>query len=353
MEELKHQHFRESVRSFMLLNPTAPTNDIVNHFKKQGMKKSAIYNYIKRIKDGWDLKKKQGGGNPQAVLTPKIREKLVMMFDGETDVSVNHAARKFKVSWKVVNKWLKEMGIQRKARKKIPFSDEKQKQKQKTIFNKIARDEFRADKDLIDVVMDDETYLDFNGHDFSGNRYYFTSGLLPVDDEKKYRPKTKFPQKLLVWVAISRKGHSQVYFRSQKQGAINAIVYKDECIKKRLIPFIKRNYPNDDYIFWPDLASSHYANSVTELLREQNIKFLAKDRNPPNVPQVRPIEKFWSHLKREVFKDGFKPKTIDELEQKAKKAFKTFDREYFEGLMKSVPRKVRAAAARGPLSVIN
>ncbi len=85
-----------------------------------------------------------------------------------------------------------------------------------------------------------------------------------MPDEVKFRAKKKFPEKLLVWVAISNKGHSNFYFRSQKEGAVNAEVYKNECIIKRLIPFIKENYLDNKYIFWPDLASAHYAGSEGE-----------------------------------------------------------------------------------------
>lgn len=276
-----------------------------------------------------------------------------MMFDGEKDVSMKMAARKFHVGFRVIKRWLKELEIERKLKKKISLSNDKQKAKQKAILHKISRQEFKATNDHIDIVMDDETYIDMNGCDFSGNKYYYESGLLPVDESVKFRAKTKFPQKVLIWMAISCKGHSSVYFRAQKEGAINGQIYRDECIKKRLIPFIKKNYPEEDYLFWPDLASSHYSNTVLELLEKKKVKFLPKDRNPPNVSQVRPIETFWANLKRRMFEDGFKPNSVADLVKRAKQTIRSFDETYFERLMSSVGTKVRAAANRGPLSVIN
>ena len=59
------------------------------------------------------------------------------------------------------------------------------------------------------------------------------------------------------------------------------------------------------------MASSHYSKPVLEPLKQENIKLLPKDRNLPNVPMIRPVETFWSHFKTAIFKDGFKPKTID------------------------------------------
>lgn len=353
MAETKHQHHRELVRNFILENPNASKNEVVKHFTKQKMNQRTVYNYYKRIKEGWDLKKSHGGGKPKAVLTTKMRNQLIKFFDGKTGVSVNRASRKFKRHPVIIKRWMEECGIERRVRKKIPYSDEKQTKKQRRILNKISRDEFLARNDSIDVIMDDETYIDLNGWDFGGNKFYFDRGTNPIPDEVKFRAKKKFPEKLLVWVAISRKGHSQFYFRSQKEGAVNAQVYKNECITKRLIPFINKHYPDKKYIFWPDLASAHYAGSVTQVLREQNVNFLAKDRNPPNCPQLRAIENFWAIFKSKIFQDGFTPKSISDLQKRAKKVVRTFQESLFERLMKDVGQKIRAAATRGSLNVQN
>ena len=353
MEVTNEEQRRKRIRSFMLLNPTASKIEIVKHFEKEGFRRRTIYDIINRINEGTDDKKKPGGGRPAKPLTPRIADDLVQRFDGEAGASKTRAAIRHNVSRTVIDKWLDQLGIEKKVRKKIPMTTENQKKKQKQILRKISRQEFKASNDNIHVLMDDETYLDFNGYNCGKNKYYYESGLLPVDEEKKYITKTKFPNKIMVWIAISPKGFSKPYFRRQREGAVNGQVYREECIKKRLIPFIRQHYPEDNYIFWPDLASSHYAKPVIELLEEQRIKVLSKDRNPPNVPQLRPIETFWSHFKSRVFDNGFQPKTIEDLEKRAKKILTTFDQKYCENLMKEVGRKIRVAAERGPLSCIN
>lgn len=85
--------------------------------------------------------------------------------------------------------------------------------------------------------------------------------------------------------------------------AINQTIYLDECIKKRLVPFIKEKHRRCRYVFWPDLASSHYANSVQNWLYENKIRFVPKYLNPANVPEVRPIEDFFAYLKRKVYRE--------------------------------------------------
>ena len=307
---------------------------------------------LKRIRDGFQDKTRHGGGRKTKELTTKVKEKLKKMFDGKIGVSINHAARKLKVGWHTIKKWLEVLKIKRRIRRIVPKSSEKQKKKQQVILHKIARKEFKASNDDIDIIMDDETYVTMNGHPFGNNKYYYDSGTKTVDENTKFIEHEKYPKKLLLWLAISKKGRSQLYIRHQKEGAINGQVYRDECIRKRLLPFIKKHYANNNYIFWPDLASSHYSKSVMELLQEKEIKILPKERNPPNVPQLRPIETFWSQLKKQIFKEGFSPKTLSELEDRVKKCLRTFDKFHFERLMSRVGQKVRAAAECGPLSII-
>ena len=62
---------------------------------------------------------------------------------------------------------------------------------------------------------------------------------------------------------MSSKGLSKIYMRPSGM-AINQDVYLTECIQKRLVPFIQNNNRHDQYVFWPDMASSHYAASVTK-----------------------------------------------------------------------------------------
>ena len=54
--------------------------------------------------------------------------------------------------------------------------------------------------------------------------------------------------------------------------AVNADVYLD-IIKRGLVPFIGKYHLNNDYKFWPDLTSSHYANKAVDYYQAQSINF--------------------------------------------------------------------------------
>ena len=57
------------------------------------------------------------------------------------------------------------------------------------------------------------------------------------------------------------------------------------------------------------MATSHYAGVVTSFLEAQNIKFVTKNKNAPNVPQARGIENFWALCKAEYSKLPKAPKS--------------------------------------------
>ena len=128
----------------------------------------------------------------------------------------------------------------------------------------------------------------------------------------KYYTKFKYEPKFLVWVAFSVKGISKILIRPSGF-AINQKTYLEYCIKARLMPFIEEHRRDKPYVFWPDLASSHYAKTVQNYLMEKKVTFVPKNDNPANVPEARPIEDFWAIIKGLVYKGGWKGENLDQL----------------------------------------
>lgn len=68
-------------------------------------------------------------------------------------------------------------------------------------------------------------------------------------------------------------------------------------------------------MFWLDLASSHYANIVNDCLLFKKKNFVPKKDNPPNVPQARGIEQFWSICKSKYSSRPHEPKNLQGFKQ--------------------------------------
>jgi len=107
-----------------------------------------------------------------------------------------------------------------------------------------------------------------------------------------------------------------------------------------LLPYIRKSYENGEYIFWPDQASSHYAKSVFDHFRDENIDFVEKKDNPANVPEIRPIEDFWSLLKKDVYAKGWKAKNTDQLITRIKYCLKKIDKNVVQQLAMSTKKRI-------------
>jgi hypothetical protein len=91
------------------------------------------------------------------------------------------------------------------------------------------------------------------------------------------------------------KTYLNLCFAQSRRLLINQHTYLHECLVKRLVPVINDHHEDVDYIFWLDCASAHYAKTVVSWM-DENINYVARHMNPPNVPQARPIESFWGCL---------------------------------------------------------
>ena len=83
-------------------------------------------------------------------------------------------------------------------------------------------------------------------------------------------------------------------------------------------PFIEEVHKNDETLFWPDLTSAHYAHDTVQLFEELEIPFVQKKDNPPNLPQVHPIENFWAQLKELVYRGGWQADSEDQLKRQSR-----------------------------------
>ena len=69
--------------------------------------------------------------------------------------------------------------------------------------------------------------------------------------------------------------------------------------------------------------------------------------NPPNAPQLRPIEDFWGMLKTIVYKHNWKADNLEQLKGRFKRSITKVDNEAVRCMMSTVKRNVRKAREQG------
>jgi hypothetical protein len=278
-------------------------------------------------------------------MTKEKLKRLYRLVNHSDKYSYESAARKFGTSSKTIKYWLQKRKIIKYKKKKSPFYTETQKimaKRQCAWLYRYCRH--------YDFVIDDEKYFTLS---HSKNDSFFSSPTKSRNSDKvSHKFKSKFEPKLLLWIAISKNGLSKPYFRSSGQ-AVNQEVYLNDCLRKRLLPFIRDKHYDNNYIFWPDKASAHYAKKVVNFMREQNIRFVEKYRNPTNVPQCRPIEDFFAYLTELVYADGWSAKDIPQLKRKVINCLKKVDMTRVTNTVESVRKRIKKCGQLGPMAVIH
>uniref|UniRef100_T2MAU0 C-myc promoter-binding protein n=1 Tax=Hydra vulgaris TaxID=6087 RepID=T2MAU0_HYDVU len=250
---------RKGVYNFYIENKEKGKKYTVDHFEKEKIARSTIYDIIKRADDDSGYFRRLGSEKKALKMTQKKN----------TSVKINTKSK-----------------IKKRKKKKIPHRTDDQKLMAKTKCGRL----YRAFSKF-DWIIDDESYFTLSHSSINGNDNFYTSDINLCPSSVKYYTK--------------RNGL-----------AINQKIYLEDCIKKRLIPFIKEHHQDSQFVFWPDLATSHYANSVQAYLNGQNVRFVPKEDNPANVPEARPIEDFCSIIKGLVYKDNWQAENLEQLRKR-------------------------------------
>ena len=213
--------------------------------KNLNLSRSSVYRIWKKLENGENIDRKSViKGKSEKMPANKVK-KLIKMIDGKKYCSYAKAARKFNISESYVRKICKQHGIKAYKRQKAPKSTPGQEIRQierlqQLTSTKIKRNARRH------IVFDDEAYFGLFDENHTGSMWYHSSDKSKVQPEVKFRLVEKFPTKMMIWLAISKKGMSKPYFH-EKKCALVGKTYAEECIKKRLIPFLEKTILMDAF----------------------------------------------------------------------------------------------------------
>ncbi|XP_030752754.1 uncharacterized protein LOC115879873 [Sitophilus oryzae] len=200
--------------------------------------------------------------------------------------------------------------------------------------------------------MDDEKYFTLCNSEMKGNDGFYTDNYVNVPDDVRLKSKKKFEDKIFVWCAIPEAGFiSHTYIGVVRGEALNAELYIENCLPK-LLQFLNTHHVDDEIIFWPDLASCHYARITRDWYEANNINFVPKVDNPPNLPQARPIEEFWAILSRKVYNNGWEAQNDEQLRRRIFRKIREIDAQVVQRMMQRVSGILRQIENNGPLSTV-
>jgi hypothetical protein len=332
---VKHDALKENLYNFYTANKHLSRKEIFDRFIAIGAPERSLNRWLCNLEQNKTLKRKKGSGRIAKKATPKVIKAIKRKFNHRTGCSQRKTASAFNLTVSHVNYILKKYSDIRKYKKfKRPLMNDQQRAQLRPKCRKLLN-KYRD----YNFIIDDESYFTLSHTTQPGNDIFYSNNIQKTPESVKNKYEIKYEKKVLVWIAISPKGMTEPFFRESGL-AINRFVYRDECLDPYLLPFIKKYHRNDQYVFWPDQASAHYAKEVKDWLNSKNIEFVPKYLNPANAPKTRPIEDFWGILKGKVYAKNWSAKSIPELKRKIRICLKEMDVNLVQSIAGSVQKRL-------------
>lgn len=297
--------------------------------------KSNVCKTLLRFKEHNTTKSRPKTGRPKGPSNTKLEKNILKTMKKNRSMSVRDIAKKNHTSNDMIQRVKKRNNLKVYKKQRCPKRSKKQAnvalRRSKLLYKHLLTHSPEC------ILMDDETYIKMDFSTLPGPQFYTASPDEVLDHSETSIATEKFGEKILVWQAICQCGLKSTPFFTK--GTINTEIYIKECLKKRLLPFKTKH--NVSTLFWPDLATSHYAAETIDFMTENGIVFVSKNINPPNTPELRPVERYWARIKALLRKDGRTTKTIEEFKKIYLETQKKIDMAAVQTLMAGIKRKIR------------
>lgn len=300
---------------------------------KVSLSKTAVHTIKKRLSCGFTSSPKREASGRKRIITPRAKRSLIMECKKDRKQTSKQLQGFLErsgiaVSSSCVRRQLISTGYVARRPRKKPLLDERQRQRRLAWANEHKT---WTANDWEKVCFSDESSFHIMDNKTQYVRRQQGEEFLPQCIVKT----VKHPTSVMVWSMISVHGVGRLHI---VEGIMNQDKYI-EVLKKKVVPDLKRLFPQGDGIYQQDGAPCHTARRVKEFMDEQGVKILSW---PGNSPDISPIENLWQIVKRRVAqrkpttKVGLIETLIDVW------ARDTEIKELCPKLIRGVPRRVQA-----------
>lgn len=289
----KSENTRKEDVDIYLKNPNLSYSDIG---KGAGITRQTARNIILKFLRDKTTKRLKAGGRCSGTID-KIGEKKVLgALKRNPGLSVRDLAKKTGLAKSTVQDIKCRNNLRSFKVQKMPNRNDEQDKRAKTRARRLLDKMLNGFSGCI--IQDDETYIKADFRQMPGSVFYSAVSRGGVKKIYKYRKVDKFAKKYLLWQALCTCGRRSSVFVTK--ATMNGRLYINECLKKRLLPLYKAHTIKP--LFWPDLSTVHYAKDSVAWYTSNGVKYVTKECNPPNTPEIRPIEKWWGITKSKLIK---------------------------------------------------
>ena len=257
---------------------------------------STIRRWCQMIRDTGEISLTCPTGCPRIIRTKETIRKAKNHFKGSKTTSSRKLALSLAISRSSALRIIKE-DLKLKSYKMVtePLLTDEHKAKRKTFANWV-RKHYRKE-DTMRFVFSDEKMFDIDGVYNAQNDRIWAVDLEDADRKCRKKQRRKFPQKVMVWLAVCSEGVSPLVLF--ENGTVDHVRYIHEVLP------VARKFGNkvfgNNWTFQQDGARPHTHKETQDWCSTNLPSFIDKERWPPNSPDLNPLDySIWNEFAQSV-----------------------------------------------------
>jgi hypothetical protein len=272
------------------------------------------------IKNG-RVHRKVSGTPANKKLHDSFLDKLAMAVNKAPTVSIRKHAKALNIAESTCRKGLKLIGKKSLVRPPVPLLTERLKQLRfercKRLLNRLKK----LHPSTVKIFSDKKVFTVDQVYNRRNDRIIVDKGepATPVQ-------KTKHPASVMMLGVIASDGKRAPPIFFPEGIKVNTEAYL-ALLKSKVLPWLKRNYPDGNYIWQQDGAPAHTSKKSQEWLETNMPNFLNKTAWPPSSPDLNPLDySVWSVVESRACKTHHT--SVDTLKLSIAKEWKAMTKPY-------------------------
>ena len=336
----KQDETHDKVLHFYMQNRSMSQRSIA---KTLSLPQSTVNRIILRFSKTGETKRKSGSSGSRKA-DPKLVLKVKRALTANPQLSLNDLCRKFSTTKSKIRTAKSKLQLKSYKVQKAPHRNDKQNATAKSRALKLYNEVLARSEGCI--MQDDESNFKADFNQMNGHQFYSKRVGGSINNKFRYKYVDKFAKKFMMWQAICSCGLKSPSYVCM--GTMKSPEYIKECLQKRLLPFYNKHAVKP--IFWPDLATIHYSKDAIAWYKANKVTYVDKNHNPPNTPELRPIERYWAKLKAILIKTSSPALDVLSFKRKYTAAAIKVTQSAVQALMEGVKRKVRLFSRGEPVN---